>query len=118
VSEDNEELPENVDPTGLDQLYCFMDAERVCGPECMAFLTFPRKANSSELSEMQAHCTFLTSADRVGRNITILTSALINKTKADKLKDIDRARDQATPKVSPSTQLGPFAAPTSPFPVK
>jgi len=117
VSDDTEELPKEVDKTGLEQMMCFMDAERICGPDCMAFLTFPRRANSSELSEMQSHCTFLSSADRIGRNITILASALHDTARRAKTKDMDAEREKA--KGPPATQLGPFATPpTSPFPTK
>lgn len=116
LPEDTEELPEEVDKTGLEQMMCFMDAERICGPDCMAFLTFPRRANSSELSEMQSHCTFLSSADRIGRNITILAAALHATSIRNKTKDMDDKREHAK---GTATQQGPFAQPpASPFPNK
>lgn len=55
-------------------LYCFMDATRVCGAECMAYVTHPRSSASSELAEQQQHCALLNSAERLGRNVTALAS--------------------------------------------
>jgi hypothetical protein len=95
----------------IERVYCFLDRERVCGPECMAFLTHPRQSNSSELSDLQAHCTLLTGMDRLGRNITIIASTLTGKARSEAIKEQDTIRERNTPKADP---LGPLG---SPFPI-
>lgn len=101
--------------SGINNLYCFMDSERVCGADCMAFITFPRASNSSELSEFQTHCSLLSAADRLGRNVTIVAAELVARNKRDKINRID---DDRKDKAAQPVSTGPFAAQpnTSPFP--
>src|SRR5688572_22597438 len=95
----------------VEKMYCFLSSERLCGPDCMAFITFPKRSNSSELSDLQSSCAILSGIDRLGRNITILASTLVDKTKRDKTKAQDEERDRNTPKVGLPPPIG------SPFPV-
>ena len=113
---DDEEVPVlgQEERVGVEQLYCFISPDRVCSPECMAFLTFPRESKSSELSGVQNHCVFIQNADRLGRNSVILTSTLVERSQRQKIAQQDAQREANTPK--PGAAIGPFAQPTSPFP--
>ncbi len=99
---------------GIEQLYCFLNAQRVCGADCMAFVTYPRESTKSELQGLQPHCAFINNADRVGRNVVIMASSLVERQKQQKLAQIDAQREANTPRASAAP--GPFAQPTSPFP--
>lgn len=95
------------DETREDTLLCFLTPDRMCGADCMAYVTFPRTASSSELSEHQAHCILLSSAERVGRNITILASDLVKTSRRQRIAAADKAREASTPK----PPINPFPKP-------
>ena len=63
-----------------DKLYCFIAAERVCGPDCMAFTTVPAEMKSSTLDDNQRHCSLLVNVERLGRHSVILTSLFAHTT--------------------------------------
>lgn len=70
MSQDNQDTPYIVSPDTMDDdprngLTCFMDMDRQCGADCMAWQTFP--AESTYLSEDQKHCVLLIAAERLGR---------------------------------------------------
>jgi hypothetical protein len=77
------------DTTGL---YCFLNDERVCGAECMAFITFPKQSDNSELGKQQAHCALLNNADRLGRNVVIAVSMLARAEKKKRSAEADQKR--------------------------
>jgi len=81
------------DREGIEQLYCFLGSERVCGADCMGFITFPKRSESSELSELQSHCGLLQNIDRAGRNLVILAGTLVSNSKASKRDKQDAARE-------------------------
>lgn len=63
------------DPNGpaISGLACFMNQDRVCGSDCMAFL--PQVPDGSQyIGEQWAHCHLLVNADRAGRHLVILAS--------------------------------------------
>jgi len=78
----------------LTGLYCFFDDGRVCGPACMAFVTHPKVAAGSELSKQQAKCVLMHSAERLGRNLVVLTGAIAGLVKDQQRKDADTKRQQ------------------------
>lgn len=94
-------------PAGVDKIFCFIDQDRMCGPACMAFVTYPKVSSATELSKSQTHCALLISADRIGRNTTIIASILSKSEVRQKMSDLDAKREAA------SRPDGPFA---SPFP--
>lgn len=104
-------IPDNPE----DKVYCFVTADRVCGPDCMAFLTqAPLKQKNGELDDNQRHCSLLINADRLARHVVILTSIFASSEKKKQVAQQDQERKENTPKP------GPFAGPTptSPFPVE
>lgn len=96
---------------GVEKIFCFMDSNRLCGAECMAYITFPRASKATELSEAQQHCSLLMAADRLGRNTTIIASLLSEGERRRHRAQVDAKREANTPRPD-----GPFAQPTSPFP--
>lgn len=80
-------------------LYCFLNNERPCGPDCMAYTERP---DSPEyLGKQWAECLLLVNAHRVGKHLTILASvgdALYKKTKTQ-AADEQRLNQPAPPRV-------------------
>ena len=46
-------------------LTCFLSPVRVCGPDCMAYTTYP--SESPHLSDQQKHCATIVGVERMGR---------------------------------------------------
>lgn len=79
---------------------CFINQDRVCGPDCMAFLTVPPTGNAYQ-GENWAHCMVLVNLDRTGRHLTILAnndSSLLSM-KRNALADQQRLNQPAPPQV-------------------
>jgi len=54
-------------------LSCFISQDRVCGPDCMAFL--PQVPEGKDfLGEQWAHCMLLVNAHRTGKHLVIIAS--------------------------------------------
>lgn len=66
-----DEVPYIEEPDELDDdhesngLICFLDPERVCGADCMAYTTMP--SESPYLNDQQKHCMLIVSAERLSR---------------------------------------------------
>lgn len=73
-----------------DELYCFFDRERMCGPDCMAYKTVPD--DNVQLDSSQVHCVLISSAERAGRSLNIIGSILNDISKRQKRKDDDHER--------------------------
>lgn len=79
-------------------LYCFLNSDRACGAECMAYVTLPRMPVRPELNEQQAHCELLLCFERMGRNITVLAQVAAETVKKRTISEADRRRNaQFTP---------------------
>ena len=55
---------------------CFLNADRGCGAECLAYVTHPKLAQSSELTVEQAHCALINNAERCGRGVIMASKAM------------------------------------------
>lgn len=115
MSEETEEASTGFIPEirSHEGLCCFLTADRVCGPDCMAFVTNPTASQKSELSEQQQHCSLLVSAERVGRHLPIIASilnaactTLEAREKRSKIEDADRRRNASTHGVPPNPFTG------------
>lgn len=51
-------------------LYCFLNGDRACGPDCMAYETPPQ--HKDFVGKQWAHCLLLVNAHRTGKHLTIL----------------------------------------------
>lgn len=84
--------PNQTEPSGL---CCFLQQERVCGADCMAFLPQPPQGVHYQ-GEQWAHCQLLVNADRVGRHLVIITQQL-GQLKGEQLRQ-SRNQPPPTPK--------------------
>jgi hypothetical protein len=73
MNDDPPQEPEGPAKTGL---YCFMDAARECGPDCMAFLPEPADTAVPVLGPQQKSCILIVSAERLGRYASGIVSVL------------------------------------------
>ena len=96
---------------GIDKMDCCIDPCRLCGPSCMAYITFPR-GDPKELSNQQAHCAFLLFGERIARHLAILTSTLVSSEKHKKTSEQDRRREKASEAASSTSS--PFPTRTKP----
>ena len=71
-NDEYEEFPEVSSDNGL---FCFLDADRPCSGECMAYTT--ALTESPALTVQQKNCTLLVSADRLSRSLLMV--AKVNK---------------------------------------
>lgn len=85
---------ETEDVPVVDQLYCYRDKDRVCGPECTAWITHPRD-DKSPLEGVQRHCAVLSSAERTARHVTGIAYILGNADKKAKIAAQDKQRAEA-----------------------
>jgi hypothetical protein len=70
---------------------CFLDQSRICGADCMAYLTKPPEGQAYQ-GEQWAHCHLLVNVDRTGRHLGIITTLVRNQ-------QADQMRAQQAPKV-------------------
>lgn len=57
------------------KMFCYRDAIRVCGPDCMAYL--PQVPDGKAYTgENWAHCKMLVASDQVGRHVVIIADLL------------------------------------------
>lgn len=59
------EKPDVKDDDLRNGLMCFMDADRECGPDCMAYSTFA--SESPYLNQQQKNCSLIVGVERLGR---------------------------------------------------
>jgi len=89
-------MNEGESPKGLA---CFLDQERLCGPDCMAFLPEGERPTDGEYTGRQwSGCLLLVNAHRSGKHLTILASL------GDKLLKRDADRQRAAQPAAPSAR--------------
>lgn len=86
------EPPAELDDDPRNGLACFIDGNRICGPDCMAFTT--QGSESPVLNDQQKHCVAIVSIERLGRYAGGLFSFL-------KKADADAKRNSSSPILDP-----------------
>lgn len=76
-------------PTG--GLYCFMNCDRVCGPDCMAFLP-DAPPQEDYRGQPWAHCLLLVNAHRGGKHLAVLASTAADISSRARKEAADRQR--------------------------
>ena len=82
ATEPEEEGPDFIHPPNAKDdklengLMCFMNMDRECGPDCMAWTTKP--SESRDLNNQQRNCVLIVSVERLGRHTGILAKLLMN----------------------------------------
>ena len=81
---------------GESELYCFLNSERACGADCMAYVTVPRE--NKELDELQPHCVLIDSAARSAHGLHVLAAVFGTWMKDSRRREADskRASSEAT----------------------
>lgn len=77
-------------------LACFISQQRVCGPDCMAFLPQPPEG-PAYIGEQWAHCMVLVNTDRVGRHLVVLTDVVSKAASRFMQKQAEATRNQPAP---------------------
>ena len=89
--------------------FCFLDRDRMCTAECMAYVTHPRhKSSSSDLSEEQSHCALLAGLERTGRGVIALAGTVGQATRKKGIEDADRRRSEQFNRVPDQATRSPF----------
>lgn len=71
-------------------LVCFLNMDRPCGPDCMAYTTKP--SESPDLNNQQRNCVFIVGVERLGRH-----SGIIAKLIRDGQADAQRRQQKPPP---------------------
>jgi hypothetical protein len=77
-------------------LVCFMDHNRVCGPDCMAYLSDPPE-QADYRGQQWANCMLLVNAHRAGKHLTIVAQVVSEFTQKSKAHAADQARAGQVP---------------------
>lgn len=88
--------PDMKDDDRRNGLVCFLDQNRPCGSDCMAFLV-DRPEGNDYRAQQWANCMLLVSTHRSAKHLTILaqvTDAFVQKTRA---QAADQVRATQTP---------------------
>lgn len=86
-------------PTTGTNLGCFLAQERICGPDCMAYL--PQVPEGEQFKgEQWAHCHLLVNADRTGRHIVVLANLGTKLYSLKSKASAEEARKQPPPGVT------------------
>lgn len=104
------ESEEEVDNSIKDAVDCFRDRGRICGPDCVAWVTHPPD-DKGRLSFTQRHCLELSSLERSARHTTIIAATLAEMYKKSKTASADQQRKE---NMGDIPKGGPFS---DPFPV-
>ena len=64
---------EDVNAIPEGKLFCFLTPERLCGADCMAYLTTPPNT-PDHVGQQWPRCLLLVNAERAGKHLVILAS--------------------------------------------
>ena len=65
-----------------DELFCFLNRERVCGADCMAYTTFaPNHADYN--GQQWPHCSLLLNLHRTGKHLVVIAECISKLMKTD-----------------------------------
>lgn len=73
-------------------LQCFLDADRACGPDCMAHMLQVPEGDDYKGEQQWAHCSVLVSAHRLGKHAVIIASIAAGALKQWGTLSADRKR--------------------------
>jgi hypothetical protein len=86
-------------PSGPNGLTCFLNMERACGPDCMAFDAAPEGPDYKD--RQWANCMLLVNAHRGGKHLIVLAQVGAEIVRKAKTEAADRARINQPPPPSP-----------------
>jgi hypothetical protein len=86
-------------PLPPDRLVCFKDKTRVCGPDCMAYITRP--TGDDYRDQQWANCLLLVNSHRTGKHLVILADAVSKQAQKAATALADAARTNQPPPPMP-----------------
>lgn len=87
------------EPPQPNGLMCFLNMERPCGADCMAFDAVPEGADYKD--KQWANCMLLVNAHRGGKHLIVLAQMGTEIVRRAKTEAADRSRTTQTPPPSP-----------------
>lgn len=97
-------LPEKLDHPPMNQMICFLDKTRGCGPDC---LSYSINAHSSDYNEPWGHCVVVASMFRIGKHLVVLAQ------QGDAQLSIQRTTVADNTRASNAPTVPSFVPPTS-----
>ncbi len=94
--------PGELEDDASSGLVCFIDSERVCGPDCMAFSV--AADGGPALSDEQRRCVLLSAAERLGRHSGLVLKAVNDAAERAERRRADRARRYQYPPAGSHTK--------------
>lgn len=88
-----------------ENVFCFLNQDRLCLPTCIAYNTNLPETPPKELSPAQQRCSLLCNAERSSRHLVILTSVMASIDKRQKNETADRKREMQVP-IAPPNPFG------------
>jgi len=82
-----------------DELFCFLDATRMCNMACVSFLIVRPEGKDYE-GQPFACCSLLVSAHRSGKHLTVLAQIGADVLKHNRIKTADAVREANSPVAS------------------
>lgn len=94
---EDEEAPRQPEVRVDNGLFCFLNADRACGSDCMAYTA---DAGEGPLAQQQKNCLLLVSVDRLSRSNAVIASMAhkMQETSAKEMADRRRATQSSPPK--------------------
>lgn len=83
------------EPEKKSGLYCFLNPDRVCGSECMAYVSPPDGPDYRD--QQWANCLLLVNAHRGGKHLVVLASTTGELLQRAKNEAADQARNRPGP---------------------
>jgi len=108
---ENRDVPYIVPPDNLDEppgLVCFVNANRTCGADCMAYTV---NTPGAEYNDSWGHCLCLASLFRISKHAVILAQQAEVQAHAAKTAMDDIARSSCGPAVQPFVPPTPKVLP-------
>jgi hypothetical protein len=82
-------------PSALEGLTCFIDRQRLCGPDCMAWSARPEGPDYKD--QQWANCQVLVAGHRGGKHLVVLASQAGELLRVFKNGAADQARANQAP---------------------
>ncbi len=94
--------PGELEDDASSGLVCFIDSERVCGPDCMAFSV--AADGGPALSDEQRRCVLLSAVERLGRHSGLALKAINDAASSAERHRSGRARQNQHPPAGSHTK--------------
>jgi hypothetical protein len=95
----------NPEPTiPHERVFCFLDKDRECGADCLAYKTVPEQ--NTELDTLQPHCALIDNVSRGARALWIVAAVAGDWIKGLRRYEADKARAESVKTTVPDPMGG------------